>query len=175
MSSPIQSQRATTWLCLVLALFIAVLPASGLMLCLGHDGHVSLAAGSSSQLLGSAACPCEHDEQEPQAVLSSRNAADVLAQADDDHAPCDDFDLDAPEAVRSSGFSQDLPTLLGTGIEQWTASLHLQTQIPAALEALVLGSLVDSWDPGASAFPHRTLAQLPLAQLAHRRSIVLLI
>jgi hypothetical protein len=186
MSSPTQSQRATTWLCLVLALCIAVLPATGLMLCLGHDGHVSLAAGS-SQAHG---CPCDHREDEPQVLTGTEltvttlevapvhGPGDALAQSDQEH-PCEDLDLDAPEAVRSAGLSQDLPTLLGRGIADWTTRLHLQTLVPSALESHLIGSIVHSWDSslGKRARPDRSgsAVPLPLEQLAHRRSVVLLI
>jgi len=186
MSSPTQSQRATTWLCLVLALCIAVLPATGLMLCVGHDGHVSLAAGS-SQALG---CPCDHQENEPKALAGTDLAVtpleaapahrpgETLAQADEEH-PCEDLDLDAPEAVRSAGLSQDVPTLLGRGIADWTARLHLQTLVPSALESHLIGSTVDTSDSclGKRARTDRsgTSVPLPLEQLAHRRSVLLLI
>lgn len=184
MSSPIQSRRATLWLCLVLALCIAVLPASGLMLCLGHDGHLGVGTGA-AQTTG---CPCAHDDsatdtQTGPLLAFAQPAHDPdpgnTQEPSDDRHPCDDLDLDAPEAVRSAGLTQDLQTLLGKNISSWSAHFHELSLVPANLASLRIEPGIDPgshWGRSRGAGPASSrLAILPLQGLTHRRSIVLLI
>ena len=71
------TQRATAWLCLAVAVLIALMPAAGVMVCLGHNGHVGIGVPTKTS-----SCPCEHHsatEDEPSADL---------AENEDRHPPC---------------------------------------------------------------------------------------
>ena len=155
-------QRAMTWLCLVVAVLISLLPAGGMMVCLGHDGHLGFGLGVISTDGGESSCPCEHG-----AEVSTVTLAESLDETDIGHPPCDDLLLETPEVFKESGFApslakaaadlggDDLPPLLLSG---WTLE-DLWPEPVCSREA--------SWAAVASRIP-RQLLEL-------RRSVVLLI
>lgn len=103
MAPRLQERRAVAWLCLCVALLISVMPASGLIVCLGHDGHLAvghLAAGQLAQGAREEAgrCPCQHDHG------TGRRAAELpsaeLPSQGEPHPPCEDIAIDPPDYSR---------------------------------------------------------------------------
>lgn len=151
------TQRATAWLCLAVSVLIALLPAGGVMVCLGQDGHVGFGSPTAS-----AECPCGHGP----AAEATRPEANAQRRTDNGrHPPCDDFALDPPEILRDDGIAQRLPEhLVGASDDGDVAA--------------------DLWAPdadwaGKSSAARRlwasTAAVLPRQQLEHKRVVVLLI
>lgn len=90
--------RATTWLCLVAAVLVSLLPADGVIVCLGSDGHVAL--GSTA---GADECPCTRVDSAQEPSLDDRSRPHHGHEA-----PCNDLQLDPPEIVADSGFARSL-------------------------------------------------------------------
>jgi hypothetical protein len=146
--TPSWTQRATAWLCLALALVIALLPAGGVMTCLGSDGHVGLGAATEVS-----ACPCAHD-----AVAATDDP--VGLPSTERHPPCDDLALDLPDACRDSESQQAFAVAFDE------VAAVAPTWSPA-------GTRVDCGATLAPSPPGTAL--LPRQFLAHRRAVVLLI
>lgn len=91
--SQTNTQRAMTRLCLVVAVIFSILPAGGLVVCLGHDGHLGLALGVVATDDGKPECPCTH-QSAVDAVARTSAESDT---ADFRHPPCDDVVLEPPE------------------------------------------------------------------------------
>lgn len=148
------AHRATTWLCLAVAVLMALVPAAGVTLCLGRDGHVGFGVGTASN-----PCPCEHDtaleDEEQQPALDAAR-----------HPPCHDVSLDTHEFVSGTDHGPQLTRLAddepGGGLPPfpcWPPNFA----VPDAPGRDRLAW----WAESAS---HR-----PREQIAHRRTVVLLI
>ena len=95
-----EAQRATTWLCLVVAVLIGLLPTSGMVVCLGHDGHVGFGVGAVSIDDGDD-CPCDHHAE---VELGGSPETEGV----DQHPPCDDLVFESAEITREGGPSFSL-------------------------------------------------------------------
>ena len=84
----VRFHQLSTWFVLVVALFAAVPPAQGMVICFG-DGHVDLGDFEEE-------CPCDHGVEEPGAEES-----DV-----DEHGPCHDVVIDPLETAFDSASSR---------------------------------------------------------------------
>ena len=153
MSSRTHTQRATAWLCLAVALLIALMPAAGVMVCLGHDGHIGLGAVTET-----ASCPCDHhsgtDEERP---------ADA-PDNDERHPPCDDIALDPPEVFKDAGLAKKLPKSGDTPPDDYSPASACWLLGPGEDRS---GEASPPWVASA--------AVRPRDQLAHKRTVVLLI
>ena len=147
-------RRATAWLCLAVALLITLMPAAGVMVCLGHNGHVGFGA-----VIETGACPCEHDS-----AIEGERSADS-SKNEDRHPPCSDIALDHPVALKDAECAQKLPK---------PADVRPDDNSPAVASWTHDGSREDY---GGVASPPRVACEAARAQeqLAHQRSIVLLI
>lgn len=155
MTSPATiAYRATTWLCLAVAVLMALVPASGVTVCLGHDGHVGFGVGAAGN-----PCPCGHEaaldnEEHPRALDAAR------------HPPCDDVALDTPEFV--SGTDHGPQIAKPADDESGGGMPPLPCWPPScAAPAAPVQDLLAWWAESAS---HR-----PRQQIEHRRTVVLLI
>ena len=153
-TSRTHTQRATAWLCLAVALLIALMPAAGVMVCLGHDGHVGFGTATET-----GSCPCEHD-----AATEADPLAD-LAKNEDRHPPCSDIALDPPETFKEAEFAHKLPKPADTSPDD---------QSPAIADWVLDGGGIDQTGPTSPPWVASAAAR-PRAQLEHRRTIVLLI
>lgn len=95
-----ETQRATTWLSLVVAVLIGLLPTGGMVVCLGHDGHVGFGVGAVSIDDGDD-CPCDHH-----AEVGSGGTPEI--EDVDQHPPCDDLVFESAEITREGGPSFSL-------------------------------------------------------------------
>lgn len=153
-TSRTHTQRATAWLGLAVALLIALMPAAGVMVCLGHDGHVGFGATTET-----GSCPCEHDsatEDEPSADL---------AKNEDRHPPCSDIALDPPEVVKDAELAQKLPKPADTPPGDHSPAIAVWALDGGGADQA--GATSPPWVASAAARPRE--------QLEHRRTIVLLI
>lgn len=153
-TSRTHTQRATAWLCLAVALLIALMPAAGVMVCLGHDGHVGFGATTET-----GSCPCEHDsatEDEPSADL---------AKNEDRHPPCSDIALDPPEVFKDAELAQKLPKPADTPPDDHSPAIAVWALDGGGADQT--GATSPPWVASAAARPRE--------QLEHRRTIVLLI
>ena len=148
------TKRATTWLCLAIAVLIALMPAGGLMVCWGDDGHVRVEVASETD-----SCPCEGDS------AGETGRASVHQQSKDRHPPCDDVAVEAPRVFKDAELGQKLPRSTDNQLdddsasgEAWGAHGSWGTGV---------GSPVARWSSPA--------AVLPRQQLDHGRTVVLLI
>ena len=85
-------QSSTTWITLLACIFVALLPAGGLVICFGHGGdHFGIGALApwSGADVGAHACPCE-----PPGFRGSMDGP--AADTDDRHPPCRDTVVEAP-------------------------------------------------------------------------------
>ena len=90
-----RTNKVATWTVLVMWMLLALLPAGGLSLCLGADGHVGLGQLSAEV----SACPCELPNQ----GRDSENAG----IRPDKHPPCTDLALELPEFFLDKGASNN--------------------------------------------------------------------
>lgn len=109
-----QTQRATAWFCLAIALLIALTPAAGVMVCLGHGGHIGLGVTARADT-----CPCGHGavghdsgrwDSEAGAPESAAGQPAGLPAHEHEHPPCTDLALDPPETPRLEKLASDDPT-----------------------------------------------------------------
>lgn len=85
--------HALTWCSLVVIALTSLLPAAGVTVCLGDDGHFAL--GSTGE-----ACPCDSDDQAAQYLGSGSGLVN------EQHPPCNDMRIDAPTVVRDQSHAQ---------------------------------------------------------------------
>jgi len=155
-----KTQLATTWLCLVVAMLIALLPSAGLVVCLGHDGHVGI--GSTTEV---GACPCEHSssQHEEQDDLGDPR----LPVNTDQHPLCDDVALEAPKVFGDGKHSKKL--LKGADLlDDWTPAPLCLAPDRYSFDATRSNSKRGRVAPGA-------VGPLLRQQLEHKRVVVLLI
>ena len=153
-SSRTPTQRATTWLCLAVAVLVALMPTAGVMVCLGHDGHVGIGAVAE---IGS--CPCEHH-----AVGEDEPSADRV-ENEERHPPCRDVALDPPDVVKGAELAPKLANSTDTPPDDHS---------PAVAAWVVDNDWAET--ARAAAPPWATAeAARPSKQLEQRRTIVLLI
>lgn len=138
-TSCIPTQRATTWLCLAVALLVALMPVPGAMVCLGQDGHVGFGAAT---VAGS--CPCEHDS------ATEADPVAALVKNDDRHPPCYDIALDLPGVLEVPRFAQKPSKLADTPPDDHP---------PAIAVWMIDGSWLDK-----QGWPHRPGATPPAAR-----------
>ena len=158
-NSRTHTQRATTWLCLAVAVLLSLLPAGGMIVCLGHDGHLGLGLGVASIDGGESSCPCEHGD-----VLAGVTRSEAI---DVEHPPCDDVSLEAPEVFKDSGLAPSLAKAVADLGGDDLPPLGLPSWSLASLAPEALSSREASWAAATSRRPRQ--------QLELRRSVVLLI
>ena len=149
------TQRATAWLCLAVAVLIALMPAAGVMVCLGHNGHVGIGVPTKTS-----SCPCEHHsatEDEPSADLAKNESR---------HPPCSDIALDPPEGFSDAGLAKKLPKPAHTPPDD-DCSPPVAFWAPDHGGMVQAGPTQPSWVSSA--------APRPREHLEHKRSVVLLI
>jgi hypothetical protein len=158
------TQRAAAWLSLLVAVFIALVPASGVTVCLGHDGHLGLGVGVASVGTGDSVtpCPCQHDTAHS---MTAHSAPSQVVDAE--HPPCDDLVLDCSEVVRESSSGSPLAAAMGDLDGHDLPPLPSTRWGRGGLWPDRDCVLVESWVDAAR---HR-----PSQQLELRRSVVLLI
>lgn len=164
MSSRPHTQRATTWLSLVVAVLVALVPAGGMAVCLGHDGHLGFGVGvaSAGASDGGTQCPCQHDSTHSTTVPSTPSAV-----VDAEHPPCDDLLLDSSEVVRESSSSSPLAKA--------AADLGGDDLPPPTLQGWVPDFLWPDSDSVQRASWSDAARRRPRQQLELHRSVVLLI
>jgi hypothetical protein len=156
-----KTQIATTWLSLVLAVLIALLPSAGMVMCVGHDGHIGLGATSEAD-----ACPCEHDTaqlEEPDALCISPVPGNT-----DEHPPCGDVALEAPEVFRDAKHGKKL-----LGSSDLPDDEPTSGPLFCAPHDLAFDANRDESNRGGAALG--TAPPLLRQQLEHKRVVVLLI
>lgn len=161
-SSKTRAQRAMTWLCLVVAVLVSLLPAGGMTVCLGRDGHLGFGLGIVTTDGAESRCPCEHG-----AEVAEVTQTELLDATDLGHPPCDDLVLESPEVFKESGFA---PSLAAAAVDLGGDDLPPLLPSSWALEGLwpePVSSRDASWAAAANRMP-RQLLEL-------RRSVVLLI
>jgi len=149
-----RTQRATTWLSLAAALLIALMPAAGVMVCLGKGGHVVLGAVGET-----GSCPCAQeastDAEQPTNPVRTEGR----------HPPCADIALRLFGAIKDTGVAPKLAK---------SANIPPDDHPPA---------IANWWSDGSSP-PRAELASRPRMtprpallrqQLENRRTVVLLI
>ena len=147
-------QRATTWLCLAVAMLITLMPSAGVMVCLGHDGHLGIGTVAET-----GTCPCEHDsvgQDEPSAAL---------VENEERHPPCRDVALDPPDVVKGTEFAPKLANSTDTPSDDHS---------PAIAAWLVDNGWAEIARAAAPPWATAEAARLS-KQLEQRRTIVLLI
>ena len=97
------TQRVIAWLCLVIVTIVALVPAAGAVVCLGHDGHVGFGVGGFGVADKTETCPCEHAHEFLQGESAESEAVS------DSHPLCVDLAIDAPDVVKELGFSWTAP------------------------------------------------------------------
>ena len=153
MTSRTHTQRATTWLCLAVAVLIALMPAAGVMVCLGHDGHVGFGAVTET-----ADCPCDHHS-----AIDEEDPADS-PDNDERHPPCDDIALDPPEVFKDAEFAKKLLTSRDTSPDDDSPAIACWFLGPGETRYR------DASPPWIA-----SAAVRPREQLSHKRTVVLLI
>ena len=144
---PGRANRLATWAVSVLWTLLAVVPAGGLSVCLGADGHFWL--GQVSELC---ACPCELPNEE--------GGADHADTGRGESPPCTDLTLELPEFVLNKGASQDDDA---------------GEAVTAPPLAATMGAVLPARDPGVHAQRPPPAERLPSLALRQRSTVVLLI
>lgn len=107
--------HALTWCSLVVIALTSLLPAAGVTVCLGGDGHFALGATGE-------ACPCDSDD--PAQLVDSGSRL-----VNEQHPPCNDMQIDAPTLVQDLGHTQ---VSVPAPCESGAAWLPQATQPPRA-------------------------------------------
>jgi hypothetical protein len=152
----LRTQSRMTWITLVACILVALMPASGFVLCLGHDGHVGLGPVQASRA-GDAqtkTCPCVAD-------LSEHPGEE---QDDDDHPPCRDLEFDESPLVFSHGGGANLDV-------DGSVDLPEFSPFPSLVEIPWRTIPVDE----AGSLRVRPPGDLPSLALIERRTVVLLV
>ncbi|MDP6424978.1 MAG: hypothetical protein QGG14_09555 [Planctomycetota bacterium] len=145
----------TVWLCVAAAVLVALLPAVGITVCMGHDGHVGVATTTTTT---TSPCACDHGA----ATAVERGSAQP-----DDHPPCDDVALDPPLFYRGVD-SNPAASARSVAPGSPPASAHVVDPISTANAIAIVRS--------ARARLMASVGALrPSPQLGHQRVIVLLI
>lgn len=149
-----RTRRATTWLCLAVALLVALMPVAGVMVCLGQDGHVGFGAATDA-----GSCPCTD------ASGVGAEPATALANNEARHPPCYDIALDLPVVLEDAGSAQK--------------PAHPADTLPSEHRPAVAVGIFGEWGLDKRGRLHRPGGAPPDAppspQLEHRRAVVLLI
>lgn len=96
-----RSARLATWLCLVVAGVVSLLPPGGVTVCLGSDGHVGFGPAAEA-----GECPCARSDRAHGSTLWERG--DRSEPSHGHGGPCSDVQLDPPEILADSGFARAL-------------------------------------------------------------------
>jgi hypothetical protein len=101
----LRTQSRMTWITLVACVLLALTPASGFVLCLGHASHVGFGTVESSHPADALVktCPCLES-----ASAKSSAAGSVEDRFDDDHPPCRDLEFAASPLEFSHGGGADV-------------------------------------------------------------------
>jgi len=140
-------------------MLIALLPAGGVVMCLGHDGHVGIGFGAVTTDHG---CPCEHSPDV--GVLASCLS---FEEGEDEHPPCDDLVVETPQVFKDAGLAPSLAKAI--------AGLGGDDFLPVAL--LGWGPKIiwsDTTSASAECFADAA-SRVPRQQLELRRTVVFLI
>ncbi len=96
--------HTTTWCSLLVIALTSLLPAGGVSLCIGADGHFAFGAAETGE-----ECPCDDAGQ--------AGGAEAPGQQ---HAPCSDLQFEAPTLVRDHGLTKfSVPTSDEVEVQAW--------------------------------------------------------
>jgi hypothetical protein len=136
------------WLCAAIALLLVLVPAAGVTVCVGHDGHVGVGVKTATR-----SCPCGHEEADAHAGRGERELP--VPGTAVRHPPCEDFELSAPAFVRGD-HGPHLPALVR---DATTVVLPWPFAPPATVADAAGRQLPARWAEPRPRRPRRLLAE----------------